>query len=362
MIEPLRIFKGAPPQQAQLPLAEFLTWLGRPALFHLPGQDRSRCRVLVGGLHGNEPSGFFAVHALLKDPPELATDAILVIGNVPAALWPPGFYHRFLPHEEDMNRVWAGGLHTAQRIAAAEILRYLARHRLEAVVDLHNNTGFNPIYTVLLRHTATRLALARHWTHRHVRYEGVSLSSFMEVADKFCPGVVIECGQAGDPEADLRAYEGALRYLTAPRPWLNERAAVEEAAIYRCVARVTVPGETTIEFSIEDVGADITVRPGIDRHNFEVLRAGAQLAKRRGKARLLATDNFGREVTNDFFEHGDGTISLKRDLIPVMMTNHGRAAKSDCLLYVAERVERETEPDDHPATSAPHGRVARWAR
>jgi succinylglutamate desuccinylase len=340
LVEPLRIFQGAP-QQAERSLEGFLRWVGRPALFHLAGRDRSRCRVVVGGLHGSEPSGFFAVHALLRDPPDLPTDVILVLGNVRAALAEPGFLHRFLPDQEDMNRVWTGGMHTPQRQAVAEILRYLARHRVEAVVDLHNNSGFNPIYTVILRTTPRRIALARHWTHRHVRYEGMSMGTFLEVVDEHCPGVVIECGQAGDPEADLRALEGTLRFLTAENPWSSEREAVEDAAVFRCVARVTVPHDVSVTFANADNGSDITIRPGIDRHNFELLRAGTLLARRRPKGRLIVTDNFGREVTRQFLEHLDGRIRLVRDIMPVMMTNDGRAAKSDCLLYVAERVEHD---------------------
>ncbi|MGE0713665.1 MAG: succinylglutamate desuccinylase/aspartoacylase family protein [Planctomycetota bacterium] len=338
MVEPLRIFEGAP-KQAQQELLPFLRWLGRPALFHLRGRDRSRCRVLVGGLHGNEPSGFHALHRLLREPPDLPVDAILILGNVPAALDGPGFYERFLPREEDMNRVWSGSTHTRQRQAAAAVLRYLARHRIEAAVDLHNNTGFNPIYAVILRATPTRLALARHWTRRHVRYEGVSLSTFLEVADDLCPGVVIECGQAGDPEADRRALAGARSFLSAARPWESEEAARDEASVFRCVARVTVPGDVSLTFANDDSESDLTIRPGIDRHNFELLRAGTLLARRRPRGRLVVTDNKGREVTGRFLAHDEDRILLTRDIVPVMMTNNGRAAKSDCLLYVAERVQ-----------------------
>ena len=115
LAEPLRIFRGAP-RQAQLKLRDFLRWVGGPAIFHLQGRDSRRCRVLCGGLHGNEPSGFFAIHSLLREPPELPVDTLLVLGNVSAALEEPGFYHRMSPGDEDMNRVWSGGVQTLSLI------------------------------------------------------------------------------------------------------------------------------------------------------------------------------------------------------------------------------------------------------
>lgn len=347
MAEPLRVFFGAP-RQAELNLPDFLRWVGGPAIFHLKGRDSSRCRVLSGGLHGNEPSGFFAIHSLLREPPDLPVDAVLILGNVRAALEEPGFYYRMSPGDEDMNRLWSGGVHTPLRQAAAEILRYLARRRVEAVVDLHNNTGFNPIYSVILNGSPSRIALARHWTHRYVRYDGAQMGTFLEVLDKLCPGVVIECGQAGDPEADLRALEGSLRFLTARYPFEPSNEYIEDAAVYRCVARVTVPNEVSLEFgSASD--ADLTIRTGIDRHNFELLRAGTRLARRaRPLGRLLVTDAFGRDVTKRFLEHDDDWIRLSEDIVPVMMTNDGRAAKSDCLLYVAERIDMAGAAEPFP--------------
>ncbi|MBL4850440.1 MAG: succinylglutamate desuccinylase/aspartoacylase family protein [Planctomycetes bacterium] len=353
LIEPLRIFSGAP-RQAEQNLADFLKWVGGPALFHLRGRDSNRCRVLCGGLHGNEPSGFFAIHSLLREPPEFPVDTILILGNVKAALQDPGFYYRMLSQEEDMNRIWTGGVHTPLRQAAAEVLRYLARRRVEAVVDLHNNSGFYPIYSVILNGAPSRIALARHWTHRYVRYDGASLGTFLEVLDRICPGVVIECGQAGDPSADLRALDGAVRFLTAERPFAPSREFQEDAAVYRCVARVTVPQEVSLEFGSTPTGSDLTIRPGIDRHNFELLKAGTRLAERaRPAGRLVVTDAFGREVTKRFLEHSPRWIRLTQDIVPVMMTNDGRAAKSDCLLYVAERVDVAGAAEPFPRSSRP---------
>ena len=44
--------------------ANLLAWLGGPALLRIAGRDRSRSRAVSALLHGNEPSGLRAVHAL----------------------------------------------------------------------------------------------------------------------------------------------------------------------------------------------------------------------------------------------------------------------------------------------------------
>lgn len=337
-MESLRVFHRPPIEAREFGLLAFLAWLGRPAVFHLAGRDRTRCRVLMGGLHGNEPSGFHAVHALLRDPPAFPTDVVLILGNVPAALDEPGFYRRFLPDEEDMNRVWDDRPPTTeQRRATRAIVDYLRPLPIESIVDLHNNSGFNPIYAVVLDPNPTRVALARHWTRRYVHYEGLAMATFLEVFNDQVPGVVVECGQSGDPEADRRALLGARSYLTAERPWLSNLPG--EDFVYRSVARVLVPDDLDLTFAAEHAErSDITISPRIDRHNFEIIMAGTLLAWRSERGRLLVIDNRGRDVTDAYLVHNPGKIHLRRRIVPVMMTTNAEAAKSDCLLYMAERV------------------------
>ena len=46
---------------------EFLEKLKKPSWILLKGKDRTRCRVLTTLLHGNEPSGFIALHRYLGE-------------------------------------------------------------------------------------------------------------------------------------------------------------------------------------------------------------------------------------------------------------------------------------------------------
>ena len=332
----LKTFERIPPEARELELPGFLRWLGGPALFFLPGEDSSRCRLLSGGLHGNEPSGFFAIHQLLKDPPRPAVDTWLLLGNVPAAIRPPLFSHRFVPGEEDMNRVWDERRGNALREVSGQILDHLRTLPLEVCADLHNNTGYNPIYAVLVNSHPHRQSLARAWTDTLIYYEGLQLGSLLEMLDPIAPGVVIECGQAGDPQADADALAGARRFLAAEEGIHPEPCSDGLSQIFRSVARITIPQDVSIEFTHTRSEADLTISPDIDRVNFMNLPAGSVLAQYSGHGRLVATNNGNDDVTEDFLEHTHGVIRVRQDVIPVMMTTHAEVAKSDCLFYVAQ--------------------------
>ena len=111
------------PDPADVPAdpAAFLEALGGATAVRVPGRDRSRLRIVVTLLHGNEPSGFRAIHAWLREPSEPAVDALLVIANVEAALAPPGFANRMLPDRRDLNRCFLGPFDDADGALAREV-------------------------------------------------------------------------------------------------------------------------------------------------------------------------------------------------------------------------------------------------
>lgn len=330
----LRLF-DRPPAEAGRELPEFLDWLGGPALVHLRGRDRSRARLLSGGLHGNEPSGFRALHALLRDPPPLATDAFLFLGNVPAARLAPRFTHRQVPGEEDMNRVWCGDASTPLRRVAHEVLARLAGAPLEAAIDLHNNSGRNPCYAVVPAGLdARRSGMARAWTHRQLLCEGIALGTLVEGLS--CPAVVIECGQCGCPHADDLARAGAERWLGAESPFEPAPAGDSAACLHRALGRVLVPPGVRLAFGPSDA-ADLVVDPTLDRLNFTRVPAGTAIARcATPRGRMLATDLAGADATAAFLLHEGGEVRLARACVPMMITTVASIASSDCLCYLTE--------------------------
>lgn len=325
-----------PPAEVSLDLPEFLDWLGGSALFHLPGADRSRARLLSGGLHGNEPSGFHALHALLRDPPPLATDVLLFLGNARAACLQPRFTHRFVPGEEDMNRVWVGEPFTALRRLAHQVLRALEPFPLEAAVDLHNNSGQNPCYALLPAGAEPRrVGLARAWTARVIVCEGLALGTLSEGMAPRCPAVVVECGKCGCPLADGAALAGARRWLGSKVAWEPEPAGAGPPETHRALCRVEVPREQEVAVGEALAGEDLVIDPLLDRHNFQPLAAGTALARRATpRGRLVARDLAGRDVSEAFLYQEGDAVRLAREVVPIMITTRASIVKSDCLCYL----------------------------
>ena len=83
---------------------EFLQKLKRPTLIKVKGKDATRTRALATLLHGNEPSGFFAVHRWLLQQEKPSVNILCFIGGIYPAKTDPVFTFRQLPGGKDLNR------------------------------------------------------------------------------------------------------------------------------------------------------------------------------------------------------------------------------------------------------------------
>lgn len=316
----------------------FLASLSGPTLFHREGRDRSRVRVVSGLMHGNEPSGFRAVHRALCEDVTAETDVWFLVGAVEAALAPPGFAHRMLPGRRDLNRCWRAPFDGPDGAAARDALDTLLAVTPEAVVDLHNNTGRNPAYILSSRVDAASVNLCALFASRLVHNE-IRLGTFVEAFDHLCPAATVECGRAGDPQADATAWAGLQRFLRAPS-FADVVVEAEPVSVLRDPVRVRLREGLTLAFAErprDDV--DVTFDAEVDRHNFETLAAGAQLAWVRDAAAwpVEAVDAAGRDVARELFSVDAGALVTRAPMVPIMMTTSVAAATSDCLFYAAHR-------------------------
>ena len=181
---------------------ELLGLLGGPALLHLhagPDGSPGRCGALFASvlLHGNETSGWYAVRRLLRDFPAPPRDLLILIGNVEAAAGGV----RTLPGQQDFNRMWQEPEGIAQ-----EVLHHLAEIPLLAVVDLHNNTGSNPHYSVLTDFSAGSRGLAALFGDTAVYIEEPA-TVLTRAFSPHTPNVALELGPVTDKEAARRGYD-----------------------------------------------------------------------------------------------------------------------------------------------------------
>lgn len=316
----------------------FLSWLERPTVFRIRGRDRRRTRAVTGLLHGNEPSGLRALHALLRSGATPAVDLVCALGAVEAARTTPTFSNRMLPGRRDLNRCFRPPWEGADGAIARGLLAILHAAHPEAIVDLHNNSGHNPPYAIATHLDDARAGLVSLFADKVVVSE-LRLGSLMEAFDPAWPVVTVECGRIGTAGADRVAFEGLMRY--AALDVLPCGQAMTELTVYGDAIRVTLrPGARVAFAGAPRAGIDLTLDADVDRHNFTRLVPGTRIGwlARDAVWPLVACDAEGHEVSHAMFQPHDGALVAARPLIPVMMTTDPAAAASDCLFYAVREM------------------------
>jgi hypothetical protein len=314
----------------------WLAHLGTAARFDIAGRDRSRCRAIVTLLHGNEPSGTRALREWLALGEQPAADLHCFVMGVEIALASPGFHHRKLPGQRDLNRCFLDGPKTPDDTPgrlANTLLTQLKQLRPEAIIDLHNTSGESPAYGVTTRVDTARLSLTSLFASHMIKTD-IALGSLMEGAADFCPVVTIECGGAADRAADRVAFEGISRFARADEPTqLGDRLS---PVILRNPVRVELAAGARVAYAdTKQDGVDITLKTDVDRHNFDPVLPGEVLGwlGKRGLAGLCVQSGNGDNITADLFDTQEGKLKPRVPLELLMVTTRVEIAESDCLFY-----------------------------
>ena len=342
----LRVLDPVDPALLTLDAWALLGRLGGPTLLRVPAVDTDpawRPRGVVVLQHGDEHTGLDALLQVLRHDPPRPYDLHVLIGNVAAALESPGFAHRMLPGQPDMNRAWRpdGTVEVPDdplSVATREALRRLRALDLAALVDLHNTTGANPFHALVARTGAAELELAALFTTTVVEWDQRRHTLMEAMADR-CPCVSVECGLAG-PQASLAfAVDGLRRYLGVPDPGaLATRTRVELLGRMR---RIELEPGVRLRFGGEvDDEVDLVVVADADRRNGVHQEAGWTLGSYRPEdpPPLRAVDTDGTDVTDELLAFEDGTIRVVAAGTPLMMTRTVAAARADCLTYLLARL------------------------
>ena len=227
---------------------------------------------------------------------------------------------RKLDAQVDFNRAWEGGDSPEAAIAEEVTARAMDAEPL-AAIDVHNNTGRNPPYSVVTRTDERSLGTAAAFARRVIviDHPGVQTRRF----SGFCTAVTVEVGTSSDPSS----VERARAYIEAAFAWREPpRISSQDLYLYRNLARILLDG---------DDGA-VTPRPEFEALNFEYAEGGTVIANVRDGQGLKAVDESGTDVTAHYLETTDGEIRLRRSVIPSMYTTDVRAARADCLCYLLE--------------------------
>lgn len=311
------------------------TILPAPTLIHLPGKQPAPLFVSVL-LHGNEPTGFEAVKLLLKkyNNKPLPRSLSLFLGNVSAA----NHDLRRFDGQPDYNRIWPGTEipDCAETEMAKAIVGVMKKRNVFASVDIHNNTGLNPHYACINKLDNRFLQLASLFGRLivyFIRPKGVQSAAFAEL----CPAVTLECGRPGQQHGVEHALEflvSCLHLSELPR----HQVLAQDIDLFHTVAQVKV--DEKINFSFDQADTDLLLNQDIERMNFTEVSPGTVLGITRNTngMPLIARDEFGNIVTDNFFSIEDGGLQLNRLTMPSMLTLDERIIRQDCLCYLMERI------------------------
>lgn len=324
----LDVIDGLPEHFLSLTPDEVHRALRGPTLILIEG-ERGPPLVVGALLHGNEPAGLHAVQHLLRERGGrgLPRSLLLFIGNVDAAR----VRRRRLDGQPDYNRVWGEG-DTPEHAMAARVLDEVRRRAPLAVVDVHNNTGRNPHYSLAPRLTPGVLQLASGFSPIIV-HSPYPQTTFAAAAASFTPAVTLECGTPWDAEGYAAAASFIERLLVLdgiPDEW------PAEVSLHESLACVRIPHDVSFGFDGE---AELVLRADLEEANFKALPPGEVIAhvKPGSRGRLLAFDDDGVDVTERFFAREGDRLVTTRSVVPAMFTLDERVIRQDCVGYLLER-------------------------
>lgn len=333
--KPLTVLTTPPPGLFTTPARQLVEKLPGPTLLYLPGKKDPPLFVSVL-LHGNETSGWTALSKLLADTQELPRSLIVFIGNIDAAA--QGV--RCLPGQPDYNRIWRGAPGFEGQMVD-EVLSRLQAQTLFAAVDIHNNTGRNPHYSVLTDLTPQTLGLAYLFSDKAVYVEEPA-TVMSRALGLYCAATTVEVGPLGDTQSDDRTHELLSRYLALERVPAENPPALK---LYRSIGRVHIPTDVEFDFADEvpagrELFEDLILTGGMEAVNFHPLAPEVEFAltRRPLKKSLCVLDPNHQDVTDQFFDEHHGLVTLRRSVIPAMYTTDHAVIRQDCLCYFMEEM------------------------
>jgi len=307
-----------------------------PTLFHLPGKQQQPLFISVL-LHGNETTGFLALQKLLikfRDQ-KLPRALSFYFGNTEAAN--QGL--RRLDHQPDYNRIWPNTelANSSETQTAQEIVNIMAKKKVFASIDVHNNTGLNPHYACITKLEPHFLQLANIYGRLVVYFthpKGVQCGAFAEI----CPSVTLECGKPGQAHGVDHAFE-YLNSCLHLSEFSNNPVPTQDIDVYHTVAQVKIKEGT--HFSFNNQQSNLLLDKDLERMNFTEIPAGTQWGRvfDHSDIPVTAINESGMLVTDKFFSLTDNRLQLNINTMPSMLTLDERVIKQDCLCYLMEKIK-----------------------
>lgn len=310
----------------------------KPTLIHLDG-DKSPALFVSILLHGNEYSGLEIMQEILKkyktqNAYKLPRELWLFVGNVDAAQ--QGL--RAIEGEVDFNRAWPGTPYPESDTAKLiqEVVTLISKDGLFASLDLHNNTGQNPHYGCISNVNEENKYLCTLFNHIGMVFKspkGVSTVAF----DNICPAITLECSTPGNKPAKEKAFM-LINDLMHLDHFPTKAVAKQDLQLVQNSATVKINSD--VSFCFEDSTCsdahDLVIVKNFERHNFTLLEIGEVFAYSKVQKPLIVLSQEGEDITHNIIQNDNGNISLKKAMMPAMITMDKDIVLQDCLCYLLE--------------------------
>lgn len=315
----------------------FLRQLKGLTIFDVQGKDNSRTRVITTLIHGNEPSGFIALHHWLLEKKIPEVNIRFILCNPEAAALPPEFSHRYLVAAQDLNRFFK--LENIPFTKSTNSIRYRAEQIInavtevdpEAIVDLHNTSGISPAFGVSIYDSDKVLDLISLFTNKVILTD-LHVGAIME--QNFSgPIVTIECGGACQIESHQLAITG-LEKFTNQKSIFDHHA--DKVDIHRHPCRIELQKGVALGYGDYPLmTADITLRSDTEQLNNQLTPEGQLIGwyEKDNKLPLLVKDEQGNNKLSVMLYLENGGIYTKQRLQIFMATKQLDIATNDCLFY-----------------------------
>jgi len=314
---------------------EFLRNLKQPSWIFIKGRDSTRCRILTTLLHGNEPSGFIALHRCLSESLIPETDMHCLVASVPAALQEPFFSTRMLPTQRDLNRCFTPPFYDEQGQLAKEILAHIKKLKPEAIIDIHNTSGDGPSFGVSTISNPSHIALTALFSHRLV-ITNIRLGALMEIATDDFHLITVEVGGRQEPSSHEAAYQGLSRYMST-RNLYDAGITSEVFEILQHPVRLEIKAYKTLSYGEEQKpGADVTIIAEIEKYNFGEIPANQNLGwlGKHGIDALTVKGTENQELISEYFKADGNNLQTRIPMKLFMATPDPQLAIGDCLFYL----------------------------
>ena len=311
-------------------------YLSGPTLVRLPGLRQPPVFVSVL-LHGNEHSGFVAIQSLLKEyfsrGHRLPRECWIFFGNLEAAKR----NKRRLDEGPDFNRIW-DETEASLRPMVSYIKEQILKKKIEIVIDIHNNTGVNPIYSCITSPNKACLGLASLFSNFVILATEPKSALSLQFSSLVPVAMTLECGISRSPLGIERAKKLVRACLEMESSELYNLP-IEHIEAYQSMARIEIDRGLSVGL-MGDTGRqpDLLLRPDLEQMNFREYDSGTFLGRlkfpKKSWCRVLPmAEGFDMNI----FRVRGLNIEFNQPLVPAMFTLEKEILKQDCLGYLMKR-------------------------